>query len=395
MSLSGAIYIGVSGMDAFTQGLQTVSNNVANLNTAGFKESTTNFLDMFNEGNGLNADGSGGQPDGNGVRFAPSQIDFSQGTLQQTTGALDLAIQGNGFLVLLNDGGTVYARTGSFAVDSKGFISEQGTGYQLGVLNSSGVPTALNVTNLQTNPASPTTSVTFADNLSSSATSDTVSGINVFDSTGAEHTWQVALAAVTGTPGQWTATVTDETGATIGTGTLTFNSSVIDPTTAKITVNTTPAGASPLAVTLDFSNVTSFSSGTSSTLQVGQSDGNAAGSLSSVTLNSSGQIVLNYSNSQTTTEGSVALANFLDPQQLHEASNGTFTNPSNAPAQILPSGGGGVGTLVSQQLEGSNVDLTQQFGQLILIQRGFQASSQVVSVANDMIQELFGIRGQG
>jgi flagellar hook protein FlgE len=384
-------------MDAYTQGLQTISNNVANLNTAGYKETTTNFSDLFNAGGNEPdfAGGDGGQAEGNGVRFAQSQLDFSQGTLQQTSGNLDLAIQGNGFLFLLNGGKTVYARTGSFAVDSKGFISEQGTQFQLGILNASNQPTALNVSNLQTNPAVATTSVTFNDNLSSSATSDTVSGINVFDASGAQHSWQVALAPVTGTPGQWTATVTDETGATIGTGTLTFNGSTIDPTTAKLTVKTTPAGASALSVVLDFSGVSSFSSGPTSTLQVGQIDGNAAGSLTGVTLTSTGQIQLNYSNSQTKTEGSVALANFLDAQQLQEASNGTFENPSNVPAQILPSGQGGAGTLVSQQLEQSNVNLTQQFGDLILIQRGFQASSQVVSVANDMIQELFGIRGQG
>ncbi len=113
--------------------------------------------------------------------------------------------------------------------------------------------------------------------------------------------------------------------------------------------------------------MTSFSSGTSSTLQVGQSDGNASGSLTSVTVNSSGQIVLNYSNNQTKTEGAVALANFLDPQQLQQATNGTFTNPKNQPAQILSSGQGGMGTLVSQQLEQSNVNLTQEFGDLILI----------------------------
>jgi flagellar hook protein FlgE len=396
MSLSGAIFIGVSGMDAYTQGLQTISNNVANLNTAGYKELTTSFSDMFNQGSGeLDFTGSGDQPDGNGVKFAQSQIDFSQGTLQQTNGNLDLAIQGSGFLVLLNGAQTVYTRTGSFAVDSKGFISEQGTQYQLGVMNASGQPVALNVNNLQTNPAVATTTVTFEDNLSSSATSDAVSGINVFDSTGAEHTWEVSLAPDSSTPGTWDVTVTDETGATVGTGKITFNGSTIDPTTAKITVNTTPTGASPLTVVLDFSNATSFSSGTTSTLQVAKSDGNASGSLTGVTLNSSGQIQLNYSNNQTKTEGAVAIANFLDPEQLHQESNGTFQNPADAPVELLASGQGGAGTLVSQQLEASNVDLTQQFGDLILIQRGYQASSQVVSTANDMIQYLFGIRGQG
>jgi flagellar hook protein FlgE len=237
--------------------------------------------------------------------------------------------------------------------------------------------------------------VSFNNNLSSSATSDSVSGINVFDSTGAQHTWQVALAADASNPGQWKVTVTDETGATIGTGTLKFNGSAIDPTSAKITISTTPTGASPLSVVLDFSSVTSFSSGTSSTLQVGQVDGNASGTLTGVTINASGQVQLSYSNNQTHIAGAVALANFLDPQSLKQESNGLFDNPNGAQVLVSSSGQNGLGTLVSQQLESSNVDLTQEFGDLILIQRGFQASSQVVSVANDMIQELFGIRGQG
>jgi flagellar hook protein FlgE len=394
MSLSGAIFIGVSGMDAATQGLQTISNNVANLNTPGYKELTTSFLDLFDDNNS-GVLGSGDQSIGNGVIYAPTQIDFSQGTMEQTGGNLDLAIQGDGFLVLNNDGKTVYTRTGSFAVDAKGNISEQGTQYELGILNSSGVVAPLNVNALQTNPAVVTTDVAFENNLSSSAQTDTVSGINVFDSTGAEHTWQVALAADTSTPGAWDVTVTDETGATVGTGTIAFNGSTIDPTQSSITINTTYGQANPLAVKLDFSNVTSDSTGTTSTLQVASSDGNASGTLTSVTVNSSGQIVLSYSNNQTAIEGSVAIATFEDPAQLQEGSDGVFENPSGAHALISPSGQNGAGTLVSQQIETSNVDLTQQFGELILIQRGYQASSEVVSIANDMIQELFGIRGQG
>ncbi len=394
MSLNGAIYIGMSGMDAFTQGLQTISNNVANLNTAGYKETTTSFSDMFNASNeGLAS--SDEQPNGNGVVFAPTQIDLAQGTLQQTGGNLDLAIQGNGFLVLLDGSKTLYTRTGSFAVDSSGYISEQGTQYHLGVLNSSGQPVALNLNSLQTNPAVATTSIKFENNLSSSATSDTISSINVIDSNGTAHTWQVTLDPTASTPGSWDVKVTDETGATVGTGTIVFNGASINSANATVTVNTTYAGASALAVSLDFSNVTSNSTGTTSTLQVNQANGNATGSLTGVTVTTAGQVQLNYSNNQTKLEGSVALANFIDPQQLHEASGGVFENATGAKAQYASSAQSGFGTLVSQQIEGSNVDLTREFGDLILIQRGYQASSEVVSTANDMIQNLFSMRGQG
>jgi flagellar hook protein FlgE len=387
MSLTGAIDIGLSGLDAFSKGLQTVSNNVANLNTSGYKQLTTGFTDLFDE--------NGSQTDGNGVQVAPAQIDFSQGTLQQTGGALDLAIQGNGFLVLSNGSNYVYARTGSFSVDSKGYISEQGTLYQLCVLNASGQAVPVNVNNLQTLAPTATTSVTFQNNLSSGATSDTISGVTVYDSTGAKHTWQVALAPNSSKSGTWDVTVTDETGATVGTGTIAFSGSAIDPTSAKVTVSTTYSGASPLSVALDFSGVTYYSTGTTSTLQVNTADGSATGTLTGVTINSSGQVQLNYSNSQNKIEGSVAMASFIDPQQLHEASNGVFENLNGAHALVSSSGQGGVGTLVSGQIEGSNVNLTQEFGDLILIQRGYQASSEAVSVGNDMIQELFSMRGQG
>jgi flagellar hook protein FlgE len=398
MSLSGAIFIGMSGMDAFTQGLQTISNNVANLNTAGYKQLTTNFSDLFNASNG---DGSGEQPDGNGVQSAPNQIDYTEGTLQQTGGNLDLAIQGNGFFVLQDGSSTVYARTGSFAVDSSGYITEQGTQKRLTVLNASGQPVALNVNSFQTDPATATTSVSFESNLSSGATSDSVSNIQVYDSTGAEHTWQVALAPSTtgangaAAAGTWTVTVTDETGATVGTGTIAFNGGAIDPSNEAVTVNASYTGAKPLSVALDFSAVTSFATGTTSTLQVNTANGNAAGSLTGVTVNSSGQIQLSYSNNQTQLEGSVAIATFLNTQNLHEASGGVFQDTQKGAALLSASGQNGAGTIVTQQIEGSNVDLTQEFGDLILIQRGYQASSEVVSIANDMIQDLFGIRGQG
>ena len=389
-----AIYIGISGMDAFTQGLQTISNNVANLNTSGYKELTTSFSDMFNESDGGLARPT---PSPRAMVFnitSPRSIS-ARGPCSRPAAISISAIQGNGFLVLLNGSQTVDACTGSFAVDSNGDITEQGTQYQLGVLNSSGQPVALNVAKLQTNPAVATTNVTFEDNLSSSATSDTVSSIKVYDFAGTEHTWQVSLGPHSSTTGEWDVTITDETGATVGTGKISFTAGVANSSADQITVNTTYAGAKALSVLLDFSAVTSNSTGTTSTLQVNTANGSAAGTLTGVTVNSSGQIQLNYSNNATVLEGSVALANFLDPQQLQEGSNGVFENATGAKVTLSASGANGAGTLVSQQIEGSNVNLTQEFGDLILIQRGYQASSQVVSVANDMIQELFGIRVRG
>jgi flagellar hook protein FlgE len=391
----GAIYIGLSGMEAYSKGLQAISNNVANLDTLGYKATIVNFADIFNaDGGGLTFQDNTGQL-GSGVRFGQPEIDFSQGTLTSTNSGLDLAIQGDGFLVLQNNGQTYYTRTGSFVVDQDGFISQQGTTNHLAVLNAAGQAVPLNVNSQKTNPPKATTNVTFTQNLSSGQSTDTISNVTVFDSTGASHNWKVTLTADTTTPNQWNVVVTDESGTTISTSTLDFANGAADPATAKTTVTTSPAGADPLSVTLDFSSATSFSGGDTSTLAASSIDGNAAGSLTAVTITTDGQVQLAYSNNKTVLDGFVAMATFSDPQQLERVGNGLFQNSGRSQVALRASGNPGVGTLVSKQLETANVDLSQEFGDLILIQRGFQASSQVVSVSNDMIQDLFGIRGHG
>jgi flagellar hook protein FlgE len=298
--------------------------------------------------------------------------------------------------VLLQNGSTYYARTGQFVVDKDGFIVQQGTENRLGVLDGAGKPVALNIDAKRTSNPTASTVVKFADNLSSSATTATIADIAIFDALGGRQTWQAKFDKITGQTGQWTVTVTDQTGATVGTQTLKFIGSAIDPATQKLTFSASTAEAGSLSVDLDFSSgVTSFSSGTVSTLRAASVDGNAVGALTTVTVDEQGQIKLSYSNSKSETLGAVAIADFRDPQQLRRLSGGLFENVGNGPTRLLQSNTDGVGRLISKQTEASNVDLSQQFGDLILIQRGFQASSQVVSATNDMIQQLFGIRGQG
>ncbi len=393
----GAIYIGLSGMNAYSKGLQTISNNVANLNTAGFKSTSVQFTDLFSSGGGLSYSGSASS--GQGVRVANTQISFKQGDLRQTDNDLDLAVQGNGFLVLLDGDKTYYTRTGQFVVAEDGYIVEQGTAYRLGVLDGKGGVTAVNIDAKRINAPEKTTTITFADNLSSSATQATVSNIKVYDNLGGEQTWAVTFdkaTTSTGATSSWTVTVKDAGGATLGTSSLNFIGSAVDPTTASITIDTHPVGADPLSVKLDFSSgVTSFSSGTSSTLRAASVDGQGVGTLTAVTVDEDGQVKLAYSNEKTELIGAVAVADFRDQQKLDRQGEGRFQSNGTAEMRLRASGVDGVGSVQSKQIEASNVDLSAEFGELILIQRGFQASSQVVSVSNDMIQQLFGIRGQG
>jgi flagellar hook protein FlgE len=395
----GAIFAGLSGMNAHSKGLQTISNNVTNMNTPGFKADTVTFSDAFSQGSGgLSYNlSSGSEQSGMGVHVAPPTIDFRQGDLRQTGNDLDLAIQGSGFLALLSGDKTFYARTGQFTIDDKGYIVQQGSGYRLAMLDGTNQLVPINVDSKRTDPPVATTKITFADNLSSTATDDTVSNIAVFDSAGGKHVWQVKFTPVgAASPGQWNVAVSDEGGNAIGSGTLKFVGGIVDPASAKIDVSTSPAGAAALAVELDFSSgVTSFSSGSVSTLRAASVDGKGPGTLTSVTIDSDGKVKLTYSNAKEDLLGPVAIADFRDPQELERIGDGLFTAKGTEQHRYVASGVEGAGKLVSGEIEASNVNLADEFGELILIQRGFQASSQVVSVSNDMIQQLFAMRGQG
>jgi len=393
----GAIYNALSGMDAFTKGLQAISNNVSNLNSSGFKSQTVTFSDLTDGGRGGALRGGGADDGGNGVRVGDSITNFSQGDLQQTSNDLDLGIQGNGFLTVLNkDGQIFYTRTGSFAVDKDGYVSDQSTGDRLAVIGSTGLPQVVNLNNDQTSAPTPTTKISFTNNLSSSGTTATVSNITVFDDRGGQQVWTATFTKSTaaGATDSWDVAVTDSNGASVGSGTISFTGSSPDPSASTIVISNSPAGASPLSVTLDFSGVTSFSAGTASTLSAQPGDGSAVGTLSTVTLGDDGQLTLTYSNQKTVKLGAVALADFQDPQNLKRLDGGLYSSAGGPAARLTTSGSEGVGTIKGKSIESSNVDLSGEFGSLILIQRGFQACSQVLSVTNDMIQQLFSIRGQ-
>lgn len=392
----GAIYIGLSGMNAFSRGLQTISNNVANLNSPGYKASSVSFADVFNVGGlGSAYSGHNGRSFGAGVRFGAPGVDFAQGDMRQTGGDLDLAVQGNGFMVLTEgDNKTYYARTGQFAVDEEGFIALQGTRYRLNGVNAAGEVSPFNIDSRRVALPEATTSVRFGGNVPSDVTSATISDITVYDSRGKTHAWKVIFTR-TDVADEWKIEV--KAGDTLVAGgapeiKVRFGTTspfrIIDPTDGKITLDNVLEGGD---VTLDLSALRSTSGAADFTKTP---NGRGVASLAQVSVNESGHVILTYSDARTEDLGSIALADFRNPQQLERIGDGMFAY-SGDDARLMASGTDGMGKLVSKQLEASNVDLSQQFGDLILIQRGFQASSQVVSVSNDMIQQLFGIRGQG
>lgn len=391
-----SIYIGLSGLNAYSRGLQAVSNNVTNLNTSGFKGSTIGFQSFYGTGGGNGLSLTVNSRDGgNGVGMADLKFNMKPGELRQTDRDLDLAVDGTGFLVLMDGDEKLYARTGSFEVNNDGFIVLQGTDLRLASLDTSGRPVALSIDASRTSAPKQTTKVTFADNLSSTTASFTVNDLRVFDPAGGVHTWTATFTRDTAATGsKWNVAVVDETGAAIGSAALNFNSAgQVEDESKSLSFTDSVNG---FTVAFDFSGaVTSFSSGDVVSLRAAAIDGNTTGAITTVAVNAKGEIELGYSNEQKMQLGAVAIADFRDVGGLTQRSGGIFAYDGTGELAFLPSSDPRVGNVMSKRLEASNVDLSKEFGDLILIQRGFQAASQIVSVSNDMIQQLFGIRGQG
>jgi flagellar hook protein FlgE len=384
----GSMFIGLSGMNAYSNGLRQISNNITNLNSTGFKSSSTTFEDVVRAGF------RSGAGTGQGVSLGESRLDFAQGEMRQTTRSLDLAIDGDGFLVLLRNADKFFARTGSFEVNASGDIVLAGTDYKLAVMDGSGNPSTLSINSNRTFPPQKSTIAKFSGNLSSTATSFNLATIKVFDAAGESDNWQVRFErAATDPAGQWSVSVKNGAGATVGTQTLKFANGAIDPTTTTLSFSDVAEGR---VMTFDFSqNMTSFSAGEVSTVRTSSIDGYGLGEITDVRVSDKGLVEVVYSNDQTKSLGSVAVATFTSPQSLEQRSGGLFVYEGSTGIDFSAGGRQGVGRAMSKRLEASNVDLSKQFGELILVQRGYQASSQIVSVSNDMIQQLFGIRGQG
>ncbi|WP_379549925.1 flagellar basal-body rod protein FlgF [Erythrobacter sp. W53] len=390
----GSIYIGMSGLSAYSKGLEAVSNNVSNLNTQGFKAKDVTFSNVYGVGSegGLEF-GNGQAGSGHGVSVDELATNFDQGELRQTGRDLDLAIDGNGFFVLLDGNDQLYARTGSFAVDDDGYIVLQGSENRLAVLDEKGRPVALNIDAYRTDAPEPTQTITFADNLSSTATEFSIPDVTVFGPNGEEQVWSIAFERPETVSDRWSVTVTNAAGEEIGVETLEFENGQIAAGGGLLEFEDEE---NDLKITFDFTeSVTSFSSGSVSTLRTNDVDGHGTGALATLTVNDDGQLEITYSNEETLELGAVAIADFRDPQALEQRGNSLFAYSGFGQRQFLSASDSRVGSILSQRLEASNVDLGNQFSDLILIQRGFQASSQIISVTNDMIQQLFGIRGQG
>lgn len=393
----GAIYISQSGMSAYSKGLDVISNNVANLNTPGFKIQTPVFSDqLFQNGGGAtpSADSASG---GAGVQVDANNLSFTAGNMQDTGDPLTAALDGSGFFVLQQpDGQYQYTRAGQFELDNDGVLVETRSKLPVLVRTDTADRTTFDIDSFRTYPPKATTTVNLTGTLSRTGNATfNLTGIKVVDSTGAAQTLSANMVRSDSDASSWSVEVDDAQGKSIGTGAVAFNDDGTPKSdSSSMTFDVSPSNGAASTVTLDFgaagsyAGVTSISSNTISQTSVTRQDGLQLGTLSSTAYSDNGQLTLTYSNGATKTPASLLLAQFDGENGLKEIDGGMFTAPADMQPVISTAQTMGLGRVVGGKVEQSNVDLTSQFSNLIIVQRGYQASSQVTSVANEMLQQL-------
>lgn len=402
----------LSALNADSTAIDVVGNNLANLNTTGFKSSDVSFQDLVSQSLGA----SMGQTQlGFGVGTPITQMQFSQGAIQSTGGALDAAVQGDGFFVVTNSAGaTEYTRAGNFQVDANGNLTTatgefvQGWTPLNGVLNASG-PTG-NITvpvgSLQT--PTPTANMSVSMNLNAAAaTGNTFStSVQVYDSLGNSHVVSLTFTKAS-TANQWQYSMSfpnsDLTSAgTPVTGTLTFSGAGVltipaaGSTPPVLAVSGLADGAANMNINWNLFNgsaplITQFSQPSATSAQ--SQDGSAAANLTQVSLVNGGQILAQFSNGNQVVVGQIAMASILNPESLVNVGNNNYGLSANsaAPAIGVP-GTGGRGTVVGGSLEASNADIARQFTNLIIFQRSYEANAKVVTTVDQLSQDTINLR---
>ncbi len=407
------IYSALSGMLGFSKGLDVISNNIANLNTPGYKGSELAFRDLF-----YRYSVEGGTPDGlrsqvgYGLDTKGTRTSFREGELRDSGNPLDVAIDGNGFLILKRDvqqqslygttGGSgteqVYTRAGQLEFGQDGVLMDKVSGGHVMVFQN-GSMQEMSINSLRTNPPQATTEIHITGNLSAGSTTTDLTGVTVIDQAGRSHTLSFHFTVDPADSTHWHIDGKDENNQQVLTGGEIRFQANGSPATGANTVSFDFAPGSLPATTItlsigdpgSFSGVTNLSGPAQSQLQVQSQNGVAAGSLTKATFDENGALQLTYSNGKTVSGPSLALAWFDDLQSLRLTANSLFVNDTGQVPTIGTASQGVMGRIVAGRVELSNVELTGQFTDLIILQRGYQASSQVVSVANEMIQQLLDI----
>lgn len=407
-----SMFAGVSGLRNHQTRMDVIGNNVANVNTIGFKAGRVNFQELFAQtlrgaSRPLGTRG-GTNPQQVGLGMALAAIDtiHTQGNAQTTGKMTDMAIQGNGFFVVSDGSQRLYTRAGAFDVDADGNLVDSSGRKVLGWLATAGVLPPSNPTTLQPlvmkvgSPilAQPTTTFTYKGNLDANTPAGPPAyntSVTIFDSLGRQHTLTIAFTkAAAPAVNTWNYTVTSMSAdltVTGGNGQLVFNANGTLNAGASTIPNitfTVPSGSATAGpVTPNFSAITQLAGQTTATLDT--RDGYEMGFLNAFTIDQTGIITGTYSNNVPLVIGRIALANFNNPGGLMRMGEGTFAESNNSGIpDIGEAGTGGRGTIAPSNLEMSNVDLANEFTNMIVTQRGFQANTRVITASDQMLQDL-------
>ena len=431
-----SMFTAVSGMNVNMQGLSVVGDNVANMNTHGFKSASIVFGDIVSQT-------IGGSGIGRGALVNEVGQEFTQGAFENTPNVLDLAVDGDGLFVVSKGNDTFYTRAGQFGIDKQGFATNPDgytlQGYQFTIGGSSSTVVGdVNVASINSQPQQ-TTDVTIYANLDSrtditttanpafdvtdpATTSHFTSTITVFDSLGNSHVANVYYRknseSAAGNQWQWYALVSAADSAPIAPattgvdtimaqGTLDFNNNGALETESAITYPLTGfdfagGAAADQIMTFDFGDsITESGNGLEGTTQFGATsttaflnqDGYSAGTLKSLTIDHDGLMSGVFTNGQTKSIARVVLAKFISQESLIKQGNSLYSESFNSGQPIVTSpGNSGTGGILSNTLELSNVDLAGEFVKMIIMQRGFQANSRIVSTSDELLQELVNLK---
>lgn len=390
------IYVGLTGLDSYAKGLNVISNNVANLNTVGFKGSQLQFADLYYRGGDAGAGNGARQQIGTGVGTGGTFLNFQGGEGRETGNDLDVMVDGPGLFVLRKDDKTFYTRAGQFEFDRDGFLVDKSNQARVAALDAQGELADLSITGLRASAPRTTGRIRFSGNLSSSDSQHVIADVTVYDPLGTASKLRLTFDNTNATTaGSWTVRATAEDGTVVGSGDIRFRDGRPETGFDTVTLSYTPRDGQPVTVALDFSaETTSFSAGPESTLAVLSQDGYPAGSLVKASFDVDGYFVLTYSNGQTDKQGRLALASFSSSDALEQLGGNLFANRHRQPPTLGHAGEQELGKLRARSIESSNVDLSQQFSEMIITQRGYQASSQVITTANEMVQQLLDMRGR-
>ena len=394
--MSNSIYVSLTGLMSFSNGLNNISNNVTNMNTNGYKKSDLLFQDLIYQPKEASSDLSGNSfNQGSGVTSESNYINFLQGEIRETGTDTDVAIDGRGlFIVKDSSGNYYYTRNGSFDFADNGDLILKSTDLRVQSLSSSGALSNINISDNYSDPASPTSLISLSGNLSSNGTSYTLNDMIVYDSIGEGHNFSITLTRIPALIRTWEITVNDEDGNVVATGgRIAFQGNGTPEVGQNLyTFQYTPTDLPQQTITLNFGDPGSFSGVTSfvreSGLAVKEQDGSAAGGLTSTSFDSTGRLVMEYSNGNTLYGEKLGLANVVNYSIFKPVGNGIFVAKDTSGIIVGHAKTNGIGELVSKSIELSNVELTEQFTDMVIIQRGYQASSQILTATNEMIQQL-------